>query len=77
MSRELAPADYRELAEQSRRRRIALIPDTPMNRYSIAAMQVFEETMERLADGSATFVAATDAMIRQQSALAIVYGVEP
>jgi hypothetical protein len=45
---------------------LAIVPDTPMNRYSIDAMKIFEESMERLSGGSGSFGAETDRMIRRQ-----------
>ncbi|WP_208180045.1 hypothetical protein J4T85_019445 [Sinorhizobium medicae] len=77
MGYELTAQDYRELAEQSRRRRMAIVPDTPMNRYSIAAMLIFEETMDRLSHGLGTFEDETASMITRQAAVATRLGVEP
>lgn len=47
----IPPAEYPAHAEHGARRREVLVPDTPTNRYSIAAMEVFEETMRDLAAG--------------------------
>lgn len=77
MAHGLTADEYREHLEMSRRKRLAIIPDTQMNRYSIEAMEIFEDTMDRLSRGLGSFDDETDTMIRRQAAAALKWGVLP
>lgn len=74
---DLTPADCQKLRDESRRRSAAIIPDTPMNRYSISACAVFEEIMDRLARDEGTFETLMAEMFRRQKELAVSYAVDP
>ena len=61
----------------ARARGDALKPDTPMNCYSIAALEVWAIGMDRLARGEGTFEREMKRVFREQKRLTKLYGVEP
>lgn len=76
LPKQLALGDFHQLAEASRRTGDSVTPSTPMDRYSIAACEVWALAMDRIATGGCEpwelFMA-----FRRQKQLTAIFGVNP